>query len=183
MTRNSHGDEWTAEGFPPISHKQKKTVLYLAGPMTGLPDLNFPAFHLAAKRMRAQGFEVINPAEINPDQHMTWQQCMRTDIAALVFCDGIRLLPGWQNSDGATLEHDIALRLGLAITYPDGEYRPLPVAYHYKYISAFGQEVWDVGYNVPDRAIEWHPLARMPKARAEETPAVGVEPAIDWSAA
>ena len=161
----------------------KKTTIYIAGPMTGLPDLNFPAFHTAAKRLRAQGFEVINPAEINPDQHMSWQACMRTDIAALVFCDGIHLLPGWQNSDGATLEHDIALRLGLAITYPDGEAKPLPVAYHYKYISVFGHEVWGVGYNVPTSALEYHPLARMPKARPN-SPAAPVDKAVpDWSAA
>jgi hypothetical protein len=92
-----------------------KLSIYIAGPMTGLADLNFPAFHAEAARLRALGHEVINPAEINPDQHMTWLQCMRTDIAALVFCDAIQLLPGWQNSKGATLEHHIAERLGLQI--------------------------------------------------------------------
>ena len=95
-----------------------KLKIYVAGPMTGLPDLNFPAFHAEAARLRALGHEVINPAEINPDQHMTWLECMRTDIAALVFCDAIQLLPGWQNSKGATLEHHIAERLGLHIFMP-----------------------------------------------------------------
>ena len=95
-----------------------KLSIYIAGPMTGLAELNFPAFHAEAARLRALGHEVINPAEINPDQHMTWLQCMRTDIAALVFCDAIQLLPGWQNSKGATLEHHIAERLGLQIFMP-----------------------------------------------------------------
>jgi len=149
--------------------------------MTGLPDLNFPAFHAKASELRAKGFDVVNPAEINPDQHLSWQECMRTDIAALVFCDGIYLLPGWQNSEGATLEHDIALRLGLSIMYPDGEARPMPVAYHYRYITGFGNDVWGVGCNVPATAIEFHPLARMPKAR--QAAAKPTETATDWSAA
>jgi hypothetical protein len=92
--------------------------VYIAGPMTGLHDLNFPAFHAEARRLRAQGHEVLNPAEINPDHTMSWQQCMRADLAALVTCDAVQLLPGWRNSKGATLEHDIALRLGLEIFDP-----------------------------------------------------------------
>jgi hypothetical protein len=84
--------------------------------MTGLPELNFPAFHAATATLRAQGHEVVNPAEINPDTTMAWHACMRRDIAELVTCDAIHLLDGWQNSKGATLEHHIAERLGLVIT-------------------------------------------------------------------
>jgi len=96
----------------------KKQTIYIAGPMTGLPDLNFPTFHTEAARLRSLGHEVINPAEINPDKHLTWLECMRTDIAVLVFCDAVQLLPGWQGSKGATLEHHIAERLGLVIHAP-----------------------------------------------------------------
>ena len=87
---------------------------YIAGPMSGLPDLNFPAFHAEAKKWRDLGHEVINPAEINPDHTMPWVECMRRDIAALVTCDTIVLLPGWQQSRGATLEQHIAERLSMA---------------------------------------------------------------------
>ena len=41
--------------------------LYLAGPMTGIKDLNFPAFHAEASRLRALGHIVVNPAAVNPD--------------------------------------------------------------------------------------------------------------------
>ena len=58
--------------------------LYLAGPMTGLPELNFPAFHAEAARLRALGYEVVNPAEINVDPAAGWLACMRADIAQLV---------------------------------------------------------------------------------------------------
>lgn len=37
--------------------------VYIAGPMTGLPEYNFPAFHAAAKAWRDAGWEVLNPAE------------------------------------------------------------------------------------------------------------------------
>jgi len=89
--------------------------LYIAGPMTGLPDMNFPAFHAEAKKWRDLGHEVINPAELCPDPAMEWHQCMRVDIKALVECDGIVLLPGWKDSKGATLEHHIAERLGMTV--------------------------------------------------------------------
>ena len=92
-------------------------TIYLAGPMSGLPDLNFAAFHARAAELRAMGNEVINPAEITPDKELSWKQCMRTDIAALVFCDGIELLPGWEKSNGANLEFHIAQRLGLEISF------------------------------------------------------------------
>lgn len=36
--------------------------LYLSGPMTGKPALNFPAFHAEAARLLALGYEVVNPA-------------------------------------------------------------------------------------------------------------------------
>jgi len=101
-----------------FAYKPTRKSIYIAGGMTGLPDLNFPAFHAEAARLRELGWDVVNPAEINPDKHMSWQQCMRTDIAELVFCDAIQLLAGWEQSKGAVLEHHIAERLGLTIYLP-----------------------------------------------------------------
>jgi nucleoside 2-deoxyribosyltransferase len=91
--------------------------IYLSGPMTGSPDSNFPAFHEQAARLRKLGFDVVNPAEINPDASLSWEQCMRADIKALCDCDVIYLLPGWEGSKGAHLELHIAHRLGLDIKY------------------------------------------------------------------
>ena len=87
--------------------------LYLAGPMSGIKDLNFPLFHQEAARLRAAGYQVVNPAEINLDPAAKWADCMRADIAQLVTCDGIALLPGWMESRGAALEHSIAHALGM----------------------------------------------------------------------
>ncbi|WP_322080153.1 DUF4406 domain-containing protein [Burkholderia cenocepacia] len=86
--------------------------IYVAGPMTGHPHLNFPAFHAEAARLRALGYEVVNPAELNADPSAGWLECMRVDIKHLVDCDAIAMLEGWQNSRGAQLEYTIALTLG-----------------------------------------------------------------------
>ena len=88
---------------------------YLAGPMSGHEDLNFPAFHAEAARLRSLGVEVVNPAEINVDPDAKWVDCMRKDIAELVTCERIAMLPGFAHSRGAMLEHYIAQALGMRI--------------------------------------------------------------------
>ncbi|MEK7882942.1 DUF4406 domain-containing protein [Methyloversatilis sp. NSM2] len=89
--------------------------IYISGPMSGLPNHNFPAFHAAAEKVRAQGIEVVNPAEINADTDLSWEECLRADIKALCDCDTIAMLPGWENSKGAHLEVHVAHRLGIRV--------------------------------------------------------------------
>lgn len=95
--------------------------IYLSGPMTGHPAFNFPAFHERATSLRALGYEVVNPAELNLDvdrslpPEVLWQTCLRRDIRELSHCDAIAMMPGWQESRGANLERDIALQLGLPV--------------------------------------------------------------------
>jgi len=89
--------------------------IYLSGPMTGLPNLNFPAFNSAAAALRGKGLDVINPAEINVEGEKTWHACVRADIKALCDCDTLCLLPGWENSSGAHIELNLAHRFGMRI--------------------------------------------------------------------
>jgi hypothetical protein len=98
--------------------------IYIAGPMTGLKDFNFPAFNAEADRLRAEGHEVLNPADHGLIDGFVWLDYMRLDIAQLITCDAIQLLPGWENSKGATLEHHIAQALGLEIRLPAGAPKP-----------------------------------------------------------
>lgn len=88
--------------------------IYLSGPMTGQPDLNFLAFHAMAARLRAVGHAVVNPAELD---HPTkeWNECLRRDIVALMDCYAVATLPGWEHSKGARLEVIIADRLGMDV--------------------------------------------------------------------
>lgn len=89
--------------------------VYLSGPMTSMPNLNFPAFHAEAHRLRNLGYQVINPAELNPDPSAGWHDCMRKDLQALLDCDALVLLDGWQKSAGAHLEMHVAHRVGMEI--------------------------------------------------------------------
>jgi hypothetical protein len=98
-----------------MSHTKVKK-LFISGPMTGLPDDNFPAFNFASYQLRAVGVRVENPAE-NPAQP-DWQSYLRQAIRQLSYCDGVWLLQGWEDSRGAQLEHEIAIRLGLPVFYP-----------------------------------------------------------------
>lgn len=89
--------------------------IYVSGPMTGQPNLNFPAFHEAAAQLRAAGYEVVNPAEINPDPAKPYGECMRSDIAAVCTCSGVATLPGWERSRGAKVETDVARAIGMPV--------------------------------------------------------------------
>lgn len=95
-------------------------VLYLAGPMSGLPDFNYPAFHAAAGRLRRAGFEVLNPAENKPPcEDPSWADWMRAALGQLLRADGVALLPGWRESKGATVERNLARDLNVpALTVP-----------------------------------------------------------------
>lgn len=89
--------------------------IYLSGPMTGMPEHNFPAFNAEAARLRALGYDVVNPVDINPDPGVTWHQCLRNDLQALLTCDTLALLDGWMISQGAHLELHVAHRVGMRI--------------------------------------------------------------------
>jgi nucleoside 2-deoxyribosyltransferase len=88
--------------------------IYLTGPMTGLANYNFPAFDTEAKRLRGMGYEVVSPSEFRP-VITDWQKTMCRCIAAMVDCDMLAYLPGWESSEGAILEIGLAKRLGKTI--------------------------------------------------------------------
>lgn len=99
--------------------------IYLAGPMTGLPDFNFPAFNTEAERLRSEGCTVLNPADHGVIDGYDWRDYMRLDIAQLVTCDAIHLLRGWEKSKGATLELYIATQLGLLVQHQPHARQPV----------------------------------------------------------
>lgn len=113
------GDMMEALRFTPMGSMAdvpRPTRVYVAGPMAGKEHHNFPAFHAAARRLRDMGHEVVNPAELNADPgDRTWEECMRIDIAVLMACDAMVLLPGWGESRGAKLEALVANELALRV--------------------------------------------------------------------
>lgn len=113
---------------------------YIAGPMTGIPNFNFPAFNAAAAHLRSQGHEVFNPAERDIARHggvdisagnlkgdpalaakvhgFSLREALADDTAFICKeADGIAMLPGWENSKGARAEHALAVALGHTVLY------------------------------------------------------------------
>lgn len=77
--------------------------------MTGIKDFNYPAFIEAEKKLMGFG---VSPVNNGLGKGRKWSEYMKADIQMLLGCDGILLLPGWQNSRGARLECSIADALG-----------------------------------------------------------------------
>jgi hypothetical protein len=110
----------------------KMTKIYLAGPMSGIPQFNFPLFYSAAKELRVQGWEVVSPAEMDDAEDSgaalksldgnvndrtivkkTWGEFLSRDVKLLADggIEGIIFLPGWDKSKGARLEAYVGLNL------------------------------------------------------------------------
>ena len=117
--------------------------------MTSIAQFNFPAFDEAAKTLRAQGHDVVSPAELDagplremamasPDgaedtahhAHQSWGDLLARDVK-LISDEGIEavvVLSGWERSRGARLETFVArlndlpvLRYPTLEPVPDGE--------------------------------------------------------------
>ena len=107
-------------------HPKNETMkVYISGPMTGLEDLNFPAFYAAEERLLSEGFKVLNPArEDDKTKHLgitdDWvrEDYLRRDLILMLNnCDAIYLLKGWEDSWGANLELHNAEQLQFDIMY------------------------------------------------------------------
>lgn len=102
----------------------RRATCYLAGPMRGYPEYNFPAFHAGAAELRAAGWTVFSPAErdeADPNVDLESEAVkqglevnglayyMQFDLPAVCNSDAVFLLPGWEASVGARLEVRVAL--------------------------------------------------------------------------
>lgn len=103
-------------------------VWYLAGPMSGIPQFNYPLFFRVANALRNSGYEIISPAEQDSDEELqkilaspdgdlskvpssqTWGDFLSHDVKLIADkVDGIVFLPGWYKSRGARLEAYVGL--------------------------------------------------------------------------
>jgi Domain of unknown function (DUF4406) len=109
--------------------------IYLAGPMRGIYEFNFPAFFKAAEHLRQLGHEVFSPADNDANNYgdAIWRHrqgdlkeiehlgfdLRRTFFQDLEYitlhADAVVLLPGWENSEGAKIERSVALFLKLLV--------------------------------------------------------------------
>jgi hypothetical protein len=103
-----------------VTTAMEAPVVYISGPMTGYPDANYPAFHEAERHLRSIGCRVLNPARhFDGSLGLTRETYMRKDVEELLKATMLYMLEGWEESEGASLEHEIAKELGLAIVYQE----------------------------------------------------------------
>jgi hypothetical protein len=107
----------------------KGGLYYLAGPMSNIPQFNYPAFYRIAGKLREMGFEIRSPAEMDtpaeqeaamasPDGNVanftsksgsTWGDILAKDVKLISdVVDGIIAMPTWYKSKGARLEIFVA---------------------------------------------------------------------------
>ena len=104
--------------------------IYIAGKMRGLANFGFDKFDMAKARAEALGHEAVSPADLDramgfegmgkSGSDVEWdagakQEIIKRDIEALLNCDAIALLPGWETSSGSQVELALALFLELPI--------------------------------------------------------------------
>ncbi len=115
----------------------KSIKWYLAGPMTGYPQFNIPLFDQVTALLRADGYTIVSPAERDTYETRlaalesqtgdhtdmtfkseTYGDMLARDMKILADeVDGIILLPGWAESNGAKTEAYIGLMTGCVFGY------------------------------------------------------------------
>lgn len=117
--------------------------LYLAGPMSGIPKFNYPAFFEAAELLRDQGHEVVSPAEMDSEANIavsmasehgylseykdSWGTILAEDVRVVADeVDGVVMLEGWPDSRGARMEAFVAATVGKPV-YELEELHEIPV--------------------------------------------------------
>lgn len=88
---------------------------YIAGPMTGLPEMNRPAFYAAEDTLLSLGHDPINPADVQLADGASWLDYMRQTMRLLTEADAVCVLPGWTASRGAQIEVYWANSVGIPI--------------------------------------------------------------------
>lgn len=108
-----------------------KMKIYIAGPMSGIPNHNKEAFLEAEMRLLADGWtadQIFNPINHEAslmvqtgqvrDTQEAYRLCMAIDCEFLCKeATHIKMLQGWENSKGAMAEWTLAKCLGLEIWY------------------------------------------------------------------
>src|SRR5690242_5233216 len=101
--------------------------------MRGIPEFNFPAFHAATAELRAHGYEVFSPAEQDENNGLdtagmvgdnaelgpagfNLREALAADLDYVCReAEAVVVLPGWEQSSGATAEVSAAHAVGIDV--------------------------------------------------------------------
>ena len=88
--------------------------IYIAGPVTGIPERNGAAFDAAMRALVDAGYRVTNPLHLVPPG-MESAKAMKRLVPELCACDGVCLLDGWETSAGSCVEVAVARACGMPV--------------------------------------------------------------------
>lgn len=88
--------------------------IYIAGPISGLPQQNRPAFDKAKGLVRLSGFFPVSPLDlVGPDEpEHEYVYYIKQGLDLLDSCECALFLDGWRKSYGARIERLFARREG-----------------------------------------------------------------------
>lgn len=67
--------------------------------------------------LRAQGYQIITPYDASPNANASYAEHMGKDIQALLECDVVLMMPGWEDCRGCQCEKATAEIYGKEIVY------------------------------------------------------------------
>lgn len=101
--------------------------VYIAGPMSGVPNYNRENFCAVEKAMELLGHEPFNPIHHEGSKRAqagttsgteAYRECLGIDLDWICKnADAIYMMRGWEKSYGCKAEHATAVALGLEIWY------------------------------------------------------------------
>ncbi len=111
---------WTPGPLQAVMRCPQPPLVYLAGPMRGYAEYNFPAFWEAESALAARGYKVISPARMDIEKPTEdTNLIIRRDLNAVLKCEYIALMLGWQRSVGASAEAHVAEWAGKKFLFQD----------------------------------------------------------------
>lgn len=99
-------------------------VVYISGPISAPTEWERTLHTLNGARLCAELWKMDGISPICPHLNsafmgglVSYDKFIAGDLAVLDRCDGIVMMPGWGNSNGANIERSRALGLGMPVFY------------------------------------------------------------------
>jgi hypothetical protein len=100
--------------------KPNKIKIYIAGPITDLPENNIDEFRIVETILKKKGYDTIVPHDLFygiDTQHFSHHDYMNICLPAAKNCSCLCFLEGWKESKGAIMEMEIAIENNLKVVF------------------------------------------------------------------